>query len=124
MKRKESKTTLLRDALKALEIKRFTLAIHDQSFPSFADEEIGYGSIYSRCAADFFDFVKELGFDTVQLGPQGKTTRFNISPYNSTIFSKNTLFCCPDRILKNLQTVHSTIRRFQIMKWIVKEHGI
>src|SRR5690554_763741 len=91
MKKKESKTTLIRDALKALQIKRFTLAIHDQSFPSFADEEIGYGSIYSRGAVDLLSFVKELGFDTVQLGPQGKTTRFNISPYNSSIFSKNPL---------------------------------
>ncbi|MDO5577324.1 MAG: hypothetical protein Q4F84_09605, partial [Fibrobacter sp.] len=89
---KDTETFWVREALKKLGIKRFALAIHDQSFPSCTDEETGCGSLYSRGASDFLDFIKNLGFDTIQLGPQGKVSRGNISPYNSAIFSKSPLF--------------------------------
>lgn len=98
---KNTETLWVREALKWLGIKRFTLAIHDQSFPSCADEETGYGSLYTRGASDFLDFIKDLGFDTIQLGPQGKISRSNISPYNSAIFSKNPLFLSLWRLGKN-----------------------
>ena len=67
------------------------LAIHDQSFPSLPEEELGRGTPYSAGGRQFARFVSELGFTAIQLGPQGKTSLSNPSPYDSTIFSKSDL---------------------------------
>lgn len=80
---------MLRQALAALGVDRFVLAIHDVSFPSRADEDVGRGSPYSAGADDFFHFVQELGFDGVQFGPQGETSPGNPSPYDGSVFSKS-----------------------------------
>src|ERR1043165_9774387 len=64
-------------------------AIHDVSFPSDPDEDIGRGSPATKAAQRLFGYVKELGFTGVQLGPQGQTSRSNPSPYDGTIFSRN-----------------------------------
>lgn len=77
--------------LRALGIRRFVLAIHDVSFPSAPNEDTGRGSPYSRGADAFLDFVRELGFDGVQLGPQGETSLGNMSPYDGSVFSKSVL---------------------------------
>lgn len=82
---------LVRDALAILGIERLVLAIHDVSFPSTAAEDTGYGSPYSEGARDFFEFARDLGFDGVQLGPQGQTTLGNLSPYDGSVFSKSVL---------------------------------
>lgn len=79
------------EALRLLGIERLILAIHDQSFPSKQNEEIGRGSPYSNGGMEFCRFIHELGFNGVQFGPQGKTTLFNASPYDGTIFSRNEL---------------------------------
>jgi 4-alpha-glucanotransferase len=79
------------EALSQLGIKRLVLAIHDQSFPSLEEEEIGRGSPYSAGARKFLHFISSLGFNAVQFGPQGKTTANNPSPYDATLFSKNEL---------------------------------
>jgi len=78
-------------ALRLLGIRRFSLAIHDASFPSTPEEDIGRGSPYGRGGLDFLRFARSLGFNAVQFGPQGKTTRGDPSPYNSCIFSKSIL---------------------------------
>jgi 4-alpha-glucanotransferase len=80
---------LIAAALAELGVKRFLLAIHDVSFPSDADEDIGRGAPSTRAAARLFDYAKSLGFTGVQLGPQGQTDRGNPSPYDSTIFSRH-----------------------------------
>lgn len=82
---------LFRAALQLLGVRRFALAIHDASFPSTPEEDIGRGSPYSRGGLEFLRFARSLGFNAVQLGPQGKTTRGDPSPYNSCIFSKSIL---------------------------------
>jgi 4-alpha-glucanotransferase len=82
---------LVREALAALGIRRFVLSIHDLSFPSAPDEDIGHGSPYARGAEDFFAFAHELGFDGIQLGPQGQTTLGNASPYDGSAFSRSIL---------------------------------
>jgi len=82
---------LIKDALSMLEIKHLSLGIFDQSFPSFPEEEIGWGSPYSEGGIDFLLFAHNIGINTIQFGPQGKTSRSDISPYNSTIFSNNPL---------------------------------
>jgi 4-alpha-glucanotransferase len=85
----ESNLSDVQHALSALGTKRLILAIHDQSFPSNADEEIGRGSPYTAGGLQFLRFCADLGFNTIQFGPQGKTTVFNPSPYDGTIFSRN-----------------------------------
>lgn len=65
------------------------LAIHDVSFPSDPDEDVGRGSPVTRAAGRLFDFARTLGFTGIQLGPQGQTSRGNPSPYDGTIFSRN-----------------------------------
>ncbi|HEY8926417.1 MAG TPA: 4-alpha-glucanotransferase, partial [Polyangia bacterium] len=79
----------MRQALAALGVRRFVLAIHDQSFPSRVDEDLGRGSPYSQGARDLFAFVAGCGFDGVQLGPQGDTTLDNPSPYDGALFTKS-----------------------------------
>ncbi|MEA2698837.1 MAG: 4-alpha-glucanotransferase [Myxococcales bacterium] len=81
-------TTAIRAALGALEIQRFTLAIHDASFPSTVDEDIGRGSPYGKGARALLDFAGQLGFDSLQLGPQGDMSAVNPSPYDGALFTK------------------------------------
>ncbi|MEP6655540.1 MAG: 4-alpha-glucanotransferase [Myxococcales bacterium] len=82
---------MIRQALSALGVRRLVLAIHDQSFPSTPDEDIGRGSPYSKGARQLLEFVRAAGFDGVQLGPQGDTALDNPSPYDGALFSKSTL---------------------------------
>jgi 4-alpha-glucanotransferase len=77
------------EALRVLGIQNLVLGIQDQSFPSAAEEDTGRGSPFSKGAAAFLRFVRELGFNGVQLGPQGQTSENNASPYDGTIFSRN-----------------------------------
>ena len=53
---------LLREALQALGVKRFLLAIHDASFPSEPDEDIGRGAPGTAAAARLLAFVARFGF--------------------------------------------------------------
>ncbi len=87
----EDARRLIAAALEALEVRNLVLSIHDASFPSEPDEDMGRGSPYSRGAARFLTFARSLGFTGVQLGPQGQTSESNASPYDSTLFSRNVL---------------------------------
>jgi 4-alpha-glucanotransferase len=82
---------MFRDALCALNVRRLVLAIHDQSFPSTPDENVGRGSPYGKGARDLWQFAGRLGFDGVQLGPQGDTALDNPSPYDGALFSKSAM---------------------------------
>jgi len=65
------------------------LAIHDQSFPSDPDEDLGRGSPYGRGARALLRFIRELGFDGLQLGPQGDTSLVNPSPYDGAQWTRS-----------------------------------
>lgn len=78
-------------AKRQLGIDRFALQIHDACFPADPGEDWGRGSPYSYGAERLFEFAAQLGFDTIQLGPQGMTQRGNPSPYDGTLFSRNPL---------------------------------
>ncbi len=78
-------------ALDILGTRRLLLSIHDSSFPSRPEEEIGRGSPYALGGYDFLSFIRSLGFNGIQCGPQGRTARGNPSPYDSTAFSRNPL---------------------------------
>jgi 4-alpha-glucanotransferase len=82
---------LVGSALAALGIERLLLTVHDASFPGGAEEDVGRGSPYSAAASRFLRFVRGLGFTGVQLGPQGKTSLVNASPFDGTLFSRSTL---------------------------------
>jgi 4-alpha-glucanotransferase len=78
-------------ALAALNVRNLVLSIHDPSFPSAPGEDIGRGSPYSEGGMRFLEFARELGFNGIQLGPQGQTSEDNASPYDGTLFSRNVL---------------------------------
>ena len=80
--------------LRALELlgkNKLFLAIHDGSFPADGDEELGRGTPYSRGGRRLAAFARRLGFNGLQLGAQGQTSRGNPSPYDGTAFSRNSL---------------------------------
>ena len=80
-----------REALEALGIRRLLLGIHDAAFPMLPSEDIGRGSPNCGGAADLIDFAASLGFDGIQLGPQGVTSASNPSPYDGALFSRDPL---------------------------------
>ena len=82
---------VLDEALRVLGVRNLVLAIHDASFPSDEGEDVGRGSPHTAGAARLLGFARALGFTGVQLGPQGMTSESNASPYDGTVFSKNTL---------------------------------
>lgn len=80
------------EAKEALGIKKFFMIAHGPSFPAWPGQDIGIGSPFSKGAEVFLADLKALGFDGVQLGPPGKTKKFDPSPYMGTMFSSNPLF--------------------------------
>src|SRR4051812_27997542 len=83
--------SVLDEALRVLGVRNLVLAIHDASFPSDVDEDVGRGSPYGAGASALLEFARALGFTGVQLGPQGMTSETNASPYDGTVFSKTPL---------------------------------
>jgi 4-alpha-glucanotransferase len=85
----ETLRPLLRDALGALGIRRLLLGVHDAAFPVSPAEDVGRGSPYADGAPALLELAAALGFDGLQLGPQGATSRSDPSPYDGTLFSRN-----------------------------------
>jgi 4-alpha-glucanotransferase len=79
------------EGLRVLGVDNLFLQIHDPSFPSFETEETTRGSPYTRGAAHFLSRMRNMGFNGLQLGPQGATSAGNPSPYDGTLFSRNPL---------------------------------
>jgi len=90
----ESYQSAVHEGLRLCGVDKLFLQIHDASFPSRPEEDIGRGSPYTDGAAAFLKFAHGCGFNGVQLGPQGATARNNASPYDGTVFSRNPL-CLP-----------------------------
>src|SRR6266702_1604248 len=79
----------VREALALLGIRRLLVGVHDAAFPGTPEEDVGRGTPYGDGAAAFLELVAGLGFDGVQLGPQGALSPDDPSPYNGTSFSRN-----------------------------------
>ena len=79
------------DALRALDVRNLNLTVHDASFPSDADEDIGRGAPGSRGGLRFLAFVRKLGFTGLQLGPDGQPPPDDPSPYRGAAFPRNVL---------------------------------
>jgi 4-alpha-glucanotransferase len=88
---RDARRALAHQARRALGIDDLLLVVHDASFPSEPGEDVGRGTPYSRGAQRLCEFADGLGFTGLQLGPQGVTTRFNRSPYDGSVFSRNPL---------------------------------
>src|SRR5436305_13525745 len=82
---------LVRRALEALGIRRLLLGVHDAALPGNPADDAGRGAPLSRGGLAFLRFAHELGFDGIQLGPQGKTSEIDASPYDGALFSRSTL---------------------------------
>ena len=86
-------------ALHRLGIRVLVFALQDPSFPVLPGADTGRGSPYSAAGLRLLRFARALGFNAVQFGPQGETSRGNASPYDSTIFSRSTLSIAHDRLV-------------------------
>lgn len=76
------------EALGLLGKRRLALAIHDASFPSAATRR---GTPYSEDGLALVRLARGLGFDALQLGPQGLTSPGNPSPYDAALSSRDPL---------------------------------
>ena len=85
----------IRAALAMLGVERLALMIHNSSFPSLAEEELGCGTPFSHGGRAFVRFVHELGFDTLILGPQGQPQLTQRSPYKARSSSRSLLNFAP-----------------------------
>jgi 4-alpha-glucanotransferase len=83
---------LVQDALKQLNKDNVGIIVQGPSFPTESNADTGIGSPYTKSAVHFMNFLDELGFNCLQLGPAGKTKKSDASPYTSTIFSDNPMF--------------------------------
>jgi 4-alpha-glucanotransferase len=84
-----SNPAFVRDALRQLGIRRFVLGVHASAFPA-CDGDIGYGAPLSSAGQRLLEFAARLGFDALQLGPMGQVSAHNLSPYDGTVFARNT----------------------------------
>jgi 4-alpha-glucanotransferase len=82
---------LIREALSALGVERFVCAVHDRCLPARPEDDVGCGAPDSAGASDFLDFAASLGFTGLQLGPPGRISPVNLSPYDGTVFSRSEL---------------------------------
>lgn len=91
MRRGAEQARWIREALRALDVHKLVLGIQDPSFPSEEDDESGRGTPCSPAGLRLLRFARDLGFDGIQLGPQGQTSETDASPYGGTIFSRSIL---------------------------------
>ena len=81
----------VRKALRLLNKRNLSLIIHGCSFPSLDEQDTGCGTFVSQGARHLVDFTKDI-FNSIQLGPAGKTKAIDASPYTGTVFSNNPLY--------------------------------
>lgn len=81
----------IREAFEELGIQHMAIAMQDAAFPADEAFDLGRGTPYSHSSQDYLSFLSERGFNVLQMGPSGQTSRGNASPYDGTLFSRNTL---------------------------------
>jgi 4-alpha-glucanotransferase len=90
----------LEAARAALGIRGLAFGIHDAAFPAADDEDVGRGSPYAREARRLLEWARAVGFDAIQLGPQGETAA-DASPYDAAIFARNPLSIAGARLTED-----------------------
>jgi len=91
----------LEAARAALGIRSLAFGIHDAAFPAADDEDVGRGSPYAREARGLLEWARAIGFDAVQLGPQGETAAADASPYDAAIFARSSLSIAAARLAED-----------------------
>ena len=91
MRQGKDRGALVRETLRALDLRNLSLCIHAASFPGDDDEDVGRGAPASRGGLRFLEFVRGLGFTGLQLGPEGMTPPGDPSPYRGSAFPKDAL---------------------------------
>ena len=86
----EAAKETVQKALQALGKKNLAFIIHNPSFSSAQGENTGFGSINTNGGKELLEYLSGV-FNSIQLGPAGKTKSCDASPYTSTIFSNNPL---------------------------------
>lgn len=87
----EYRNDTLQQAFDYLGIKELAMIMHGSCFP--VDElDMGTGSPYSERSQDIIKLEMLHGFNNNQLGPNGKLSKADVSPYKSTVFARNELF--------------------------------
>ncbi len=89
--KQEYRQDTLQKAFDYLGIKEMALIMHGASFP-VESQDFGVGSPYSKNAQDVIKLEMLHGFNNNQLGPNGKLSKADVSPYKSTVFARNELF--------------------------------
>ena len=84
----ETYRLVIQRAKAALNVRHLGLIAPIRTLPG--DSNTGIGSLLGAKA--FFRFLTCLGFDTVQVDPEGKTKLADPSPYTGTVFSANPLY--------------------------------
>lgn len=82
--------SILRVALERLGVDRLVFAIHQSAFPPGPGDS-GFGSPYGEAGRALIGFAAGLGFNAIQLGPDGQISEGNASPYDGAAFARNTL---------------------------------
>jgi 4-alpha-glucanotransferase len=91
----------LEAARAALGIRSLAFGIHDAAFPAADDEDVGRGSPYAREARRLLEWARAIGFDAVQLGPQGETAAADASPYDAAVFARSSLSIAATRLIED-----------------------
>ncbi len=99
------------EARRMLGIERLVLEIHDASFPGVEHEDVGRGSPGSEAAGDLFRLLVTLGFDGIQLGPQGETSDGNPSPYDARLFRRDSRSIALSPLVEAGQLSRATLAR-------------
>ena len=89
--KQEYRQDTIQQAFDYLGIKEVAMIMHGSCFP-VESQDFGVGSPYSQESEDVIEFEKLHGFNNNQLGPNGKISKADVSPYKSTVFARNELF--------------------------------
>lgn len=89
--KQEYRQDTLQKAYDYLGVKDVALIMHGSCFPVEATD-MGVGSPYSAESHDVIKLEMLHGFNNNQLGPNGKLSKGDISPYKSSVFARNELF--------------------------------
>ncbi len=91
----------LKPALKYLGNEELAMIVHGTCYPE-TETDLGVGSPYGKAALELMKFEKIHGFNSNQLGPVGVIRdASHISPYKSTVFTRNYLFTDLEELTKD-----------------------
>jgi 4-alpha-glucanotransferase len=89
---------LVADGLAAAGVTRLVCGVHDRMFPSLAREETGAGTFASEGAERLLTYLADQGVTDIQLGPPGRITEGNRSPFDGTAFARCESLLAPARL--------------------------